>query len=803
MVQKFSSIEKLWDAVKIDAEARHPSIIRYPVRFIFLNSFNSLKEFVQLFPLKTVAIKFLKEALSSENGWLTSDEIISFVKAQEKSVLIIPLSEIVRFYSTDDFRTVLSGLLEIENGSIELRERRLYILMVGIQGRFKNDFWNQYHRKKSGIPIWHWDDASLSKIKILQFTFQTNFTLTQKQRKYCIIQNSYNWLDFWKQNTSEILISQSSALGHICSDFLPDAVFNLEEIHNLKHYVSKLAGSDLPIDYVPSEESFWELLAEEALTLANDTGNTNITAIICSHLNIQNIMVYSDEDLINLWFKHKKSYSRWLLKHWILNQKKYENTYLLAVIADIETYSDDELIKNVWYKIFKTVDTNHQSTLMQRKKYLHIIHNDLKFSFNEIEDKIENKLALISDKSVETLAGYLTNITFTEKKLAMQAIIQASEGEHKKHRQILRTLYPEIFRYMEWKTASITESFDDWVRNYFQEYNLSKVSHLKTGRLSKILEKQNKDQNSFVEWYYKFPSIHSLPGDIKGACIWVDALGAEWIPLFDYFIYMYGKDKKRYIKEIKLCRADLPSTTSCNRFDNYKRISDMDDYIHQENPYTHPDDLIQQIELLKKIVIEHVIENPCENVVIVADHGYTFLCQKRFGNSKKYNFAESHHEGRCMWTEETIPNDTELMTFTADSGHCKGKRSLIALKHTSLFNTPSREVHGGATPEEVLVPYIVVSKRFEDVSYQLKDYTKQITVKKPNILIEITPKPSIAPVLNLKQKTVCQLVYTKGKWSGELAGFKAGKYDFELKIEKQTFSLQVEIKSGIVERELF
>jgi hypothetical protein len=35
----------------------------------------------------------------------------------------------------------------------------------------------------------------------------------------------------------------------------------------------------------------------------------------------------------------------------------------------------------------------------------------------------------------------------------------------------------------------------------------------------------------------------------------------------------------------------------------------------------------------------------------------------------------------------------------------------VALTHASLNNRPVREVHGGCTPEEILVPFIVISNK--------------------------------------------------------------------------------------------
>jgi hypothetical protein len=51
----------------------------------------------------------------------------------------------------------------------------------------------------------------------------------------------------------------------------------------------------------------------------------------------------------------------------------------------------------------------------------------------------------------------------------------------------------------------------------------------------------------------------------------------------------------------------------------------------------------------------------------------------------------------------------------------------VALTHASLNNKPSREVHGGCTPEEILVPFILISNKKEDITSVSINTNKQNT----------------------------------------------------------------------------
>jgi hypothetical protein len=51
----------------------------------------------------------------------------------------------------------------------------------------------------------------------------------------------------------------------------------------------------------------------------------------------------------------------------------------------------------------------------------------------------------------------------------------------------------------------------------------------------------------------------------------------------------------------------------------------------------------------------------------------------------------------------------------------------VALTHASLNTKPVREVHGGCTPEEILVPFIVISNKKSEETLVKNTITKQQT----------------------------------------------------------------------------
>ena len=89
------------------------------------------------------------------------------------------------------------------------------------------------------------------------------------------------------------------------------------------------------------------------------------------------------------------------------------------------------------------------------------------------------------------------------------------------------------------------------------------------------------------------------------------------------------------------------------------------------------------------------------------------------------------------------------MSMKSESPIHENERYLITLKHIGLYNTPSHEVHGGATPEEVLVPYIVLEDDDRTlVEYEIVALDSSINISKDTQLrITMSPQPPSLPIV--------------------------------------------------------
>ena len=234
-MEKFELIRELYERIEDDKNSnRGFSDCRYPVRFIFLNSFEELKDVVNHLSSFDTEMVDLGDILSNENSWFTPTQLINIVKNLSKNAIVFPISEYLRFMDTDDFYTTIKSLTEIEKTNLNIR---IYIPLVGLEERFEKEFWNNFFRKEEWAPIWKLESFS-KKICI----FQINFGLPDKDiplDNFYRISNSKEWFNLLKNDDLISIISFSKSLNYFYKNCLPDQTFELEVINNQKEYLRK------------------------------------------------------------------------------------------------------------------------------------------------------------------------------------------------------------------------------------------------------------------------------------------------------------------------------------------------------------------------------------------------------------------------------------------------------------------------------------------------------------------------------------------------------------------------------------
>lgn len=781
-VEKIYSINELYDKIESDRKSVSPLNNRFPIRFIFLNTFEEVKELIDL-SFNDIRTRDIANCLSSENTWLTPSDVIEYIKGLSEDTIVLLLSEFLRFQSLDSFYTILKSLTEIEK-----RNMRIYIPLVGLNERFEQEFWVNFYRKEEWAPVWELKTVS-KKIHIYQITY----SLTEKSiplKNFEVVSSTKEWFNIWKKENVSNVISLSKTLALFCKDCLPDQTFDLDVISNQKEYIEKIFDIPVKIEFKKDEEEYWNKLVEELVTHLKE--GITLKEIFLKHFNIGNIDKLNSDEIITYYFNTNAPYDQWLVKNFVLSLDKYKNTYLNICFQNLEKVGTENLLEKLWMYIFKIPsDSLDQKIFAERKRILQNLYEN--FNLLPFEDVLRVELENIRNCSMKTQFMYLTNITCTEKIFILENI------ENEKFSVFtpdLKAVFPELYYYLNWDLIKPDEEIDKWIIDYLKRYNFSKVKHSESKVLEDILNDKNKNKSTFSEWFYKVPKIQI---EKNSHCLWVDGLGAEWFPLITYLINEYGEIKGKSVKMKMITRTNLPSITRCNKH-KFEKIDDLDSYIHKQKAYKHPVSLIEEIEIVKTIV-RKILSKPYDKISILSDHGFSFLCLKDFDNIKKLPFKDSEHEGRCMKINEEYHDDDYYFVWNTEEGECQDEKFVVASKHVSLNNTPYKEVHGGATPEEVLVPYILIETDNEKIDYNVEPSNFTISRSNPKIEFKIFPFTSHIPEAFIDGRAL-NVSFDENVYMLNLNFLGVGEHTIDLKIGTKNFKLKVDVKGGFIERDL-
>lgn len=783
METRLNSMDELFETIINDKNSISPLDNRFPVRFIFLNTFIELRELVKFFSNDNLDILELSHLLSGDY-WLTPDDILNKIKKFESDSIVLPISEYLRFQKPELFHETLKQLTEIERKGL-----RIYMPLVGMWEKFEKEFWVKFHRKDEWAPVWKLDSQS-EKINI----YQVNFKLDLKNfnsDNYKLLYSTKEWFDLWKNDALNDIISFSKPLSVYYKFTLPDQTFYLNTITNHEEFLEIIFGIKVPIKYDQSEDKYWNKFVNEIINL--NRKNISLKQIFQNHFNIGTIDNITNEEIIMLFLNSNMDYDLWLIKNFVISFNKLEKTYLGHCFKKLDGFNKEDLIEKLWNEIFNIpLDSVSNQFFEERKKLLKICTDNIKIYPNE--DSLFLNLEKIKELSFKNQFKYLTDITLTEKRFIFEIIdkdnIYSIIPE-------LRLVYPELYYYFNWDLIKPEKVSEDWIIEYLKEYNQSKILHNKSPKLDYLIQNKNKSKSTFSEWFYSIPKI-----DFKDDnCIWIDGLGAEWFPLIVNLVNKYGEVYGKYVKEKMITRSTLPSITKCNKY-NFDKIDDLDKFIHNNKSYNYPETLIEEIDIIKRIILE-ILKKPYSKIGIVSDHGFTFFCLKDFGNFKKLPFDKSEHEGRCMEIKKDLGEDEYYFVWDVDEGDCLGDKYLVASKHVSLNKTPFKEVHGGATPEEVLVPYILIDTQTEKIEYKIEPSVFNIKKSDPKIKFRISPSPLTIPEVFVNEKPL-NLIYDEKEnfYSLDLHSLSPQEHIIILEIGIHSLTLKVDIKGGFKERDL-
>lgn len=547
-----------------------------------------------------------------------------------------------------------------------------------------------------------------------------------------LVSDSKEWFELWKKDNITNIISLTKQLSLFFNNSLPDQSFYQTLINNPKEYLSEILGIDIDVDYKKEELEYWNDLLLN-LSKENEKYN-NFIDYFNDRFNIKNAREMNEYEFVELYHKSNNSYDKWIIKNFFLDSKIYKDTYLYECFEALDILDNKNLSKKIFLKIFDKEEVE-DSYLEERRNLLNLLSKQHPFVFN---NEFENKYKNIENLNYKVQLKYLTNNTPVEKQKII-SIIQENGVENTKN--YIKNIYPELYYYLDWNIT--LSNVDSWITDYFKEYNESKVLNSKSSKLTQLLDEKN-HPDEIHNWRYNVKPNSKIKNDVGEYHVWIDGLGAEWLPLLTNLLNEYGKKYGKYVSYKNINSVNLPSATKFNKVDCDYKNSNLDKYIH-DNHYRYPNSLIEEIEIIKKIAMD-IVSLDYSKISITSDHGFSFLSNSKFGCSKKYNFENAEHGGRYVLSDKK-GNDNEDYVYVKTENDDFDGIYAVASKHTSLNNTPSYEVHGGATPEEVLIPQIIIENDENKIDYSVSTELSKINISKDSKLpIKITPIPSTLPI---------------------------------------------------------
>lgn len=783
-VKVFSSFDELTHEIIRDMETHDMLAQRYAVRFIMLNNFNEFKKLAKFMADKGVDALDLENLISEgeDDEWITKDTLKDAIKSCKQSTFVTPFSELVRFFNDDDFRGFFNEIMLLED--IHNPNKRIYVPLIGLQNRF-TDFLNHFARIKESAPIWRYDAESQS-VEVF-FAKYKDFTLPNGAVQ-CQLDSLREWLKFWKvQAPQERIVCTSMPIAAKYKYSRPDNIFNFTRIENAYTFMTCFLDLNFPFAYDKEEKSFWEEMLNhiDKSTLASFSFQSFVPTYF-------NRVKFDAGDIIMEWSdSNNKAFDRWLLSKYILHTGFGEEyPYIkICVEAVVDLNDESELIKMIATRVVYDLPGNMREQYAEERRKV-IAHNHLifeKFLARSEQDWLFERVKETFQETgdLHQAVDICTGIFDFEKKLLMGWYVYHPENRRLKN--AIDDFYPDFAAYLETNKPSQFDASTQWAIDYIKNYKQAKLEDKYLDSIAGVIKEKNGSSASFYQWYYEFSSSHDLLAEISSnpatrpdKIYWIDGLGVEFLSYIMHVIEEENSNLK--VVRSQIARSELPSSTHHNRFEgcNVKKFAELDELGHDSHGYKQFDTLRQELKVLRDIIQEIIATCKKEKctVAIVSDHGLS--CLSRKAPSKKYD-GKFEHEGRYIKTTADANSDSDYLVHhnVDESQYYK-----VALTHSSLSKIPTHQVHGGCTPEEVLVPFVLLSNKKGSsniVTYQIVMADEDIMLSNPIVKLSVIPEP--AGVMLTCNGTNYQMSRIGTHWTAELKDITEGSHLIDIKPE--------------------
>lgn len=737
----FKSFEELTCEIIRDRDTRDMLAQRYAVRFIMLNNFNEFRELAKFMANIGVDSLDLENLIDEgeDDIWITKDTLKEAIKGCETSTFVTPFSELVRFFNEEEFRGFFNEIMLIED--IHQPKKRIYIPLIGLQNRF-SDFLNHFGRIQESAPIWRYD-AEPQSVQVF-FAKYKNFKLPNSGVQ-CQLNSLREWLKFWKvQAPQERIVCMSIPIAAKYKYSKPDNIFNFKKIESSYDFMTQYLDLSFPFGDNKEEKIYWD----EMLNKLDKESLSSFSFESFVRTSFNKVKLKAS-DVIYEWANDSNNnYHRWLLKHYVLYTPfKEEYPYLALCMESITDLNDKHALASlVATRLLYGVPEAQKEQFADERRQVIVDNSQLFSDVITQEDQHwlfeRTKEIFQQQEDLPAAIDVCTGVFDFERVLLMGWYVHYPNN--KKLQKAIEEIYPDFLAYLRTEKPSHFLPSNQWCIDYIKAYKQAKLTDQYTDEIAQTIKTKNESSTSFYKWYFDFTSSHEVLAEVTNQptftpdkVYWIDGLGLEFLSYIMYLIEKEQSDLK--VVRSQITRSELPSSTYHNRFEGetvYK-FGKLDECGQTVYRYLHT--LKDELSVIKDIVHEIVLTSKkglC-TIAIVSDHG--FSCLSRKAPSKKYD-GKFEHEGRYIKTTPDALSDPDYLVHKNES---EGQFYKVALTHSSLSKVPTHQVHGGCTPEEVLVPFILLSNKniHNLIKYQIVLPPDDIMLSNPSVALTIIPEP--------------------------------------------------------------
>ncbi len=802
MYSIYNTLEELCQAIYTD---KHWTGVesslrnRYPLRFVLFENFTDFYAFAAECQSSGVYVQSMEHWLPDESDdvMLTYSQLADRFEEYVKSLpandfVIAPFSEVARFYDNETYAEFdsLVKTIRLINATEEAQRdgQRIYVPIIGMQGKmnkFKDD---------PNIHIWELSSNGTEQRYRLVISKGGTYGVKGLDNRYNICRNMREWITLWKtaDGVKRDIICSSKVIFNNACHAQPDNAFDYVVCNNAFDFLTQGLGLDFHGLHASDDDMpLWEQLA----------GQVNVCGFDFNSFVNHKFNTYSladEKEFVQTWFDCRDDFSRWLLKIYYI-QKDGENTYLGRVLSILSSQSTPELFSLLATQVFE--EPFSEQTLRQRSVLLkeaarhHVQITDM------AEQKVKAKLKAIATDPARGhyyAMKYMSPLTLSELALMTEWL-----GQEKIERESINALFPRLYSY----TAQGKLNLDVqnlWVSEYFEEYRKAKLADSLRPRLLELLNEKNASPTTFCLWRDHFKTVKTILYNRSDIDIyyWIDGLGVDWMPFVASIIEQHKMDGV-YLNEMYIGTAELPTCTANNKqklqelsHGELKKIGDLDSYAHSHK--THPEYIIKELAIVEEAVSSVLSQYNGKKIAFVSDHGISYMPQKGVG--KMLGGIESDHAGRCgRWLKGTAPKDNNYVE--AEDGN-----TICSLLYNSLTEkTPiGQGAHGGATPEEVLVPIIIVSSQKNASTYSAELLENEIQFTNPIVRYKIKGLSSIdQPLLRYNGADYDMYKVSGDVYESEKLNLVATSKKVTLVVNDFNKTDMLVIKTGVEEDDLF